>query len=572
VYASARKLSVPLSVIGATLLYWNYIVTATLSVVEAFHYFGLSSNWTTWATILTLGLLGVINWFGAKSAGRFALVMAVVALGFSAIIGVLCLPFLGEGLKALTWTAPGQTGLTDRWHSLVAIMLAMSGVEAVANMTSLMKEPVDRTAKSTIWPVLVEVIVFNLIFGIAIAGLPHLVNVHKPHYYSEIVEKLPEFAGNAQAASDAISSEIREYRDTAVKILAIESGQHWMGETAGLWFGRIAAIGFGLLLLSAGNTAIMAMVSVLYSMAQDREIPGRFTRLNYSGVPSFGLIASVVIASVLTVVAGTNVQTLAELYAVGVVGAISINILCCAYNRELVMGRYERFFMWAVGLFMFAVEVTIIVDKQLATLYAGVMIAGVLILRWAYHAQRREEEPASGWLAELRLSRSVPAVSGPRIMLAARGRDQAEYAVDLARRQKGVLFAIFVRTLRVIDAGPRAVPKLEQDRDAQEALGSTALLAKTAGVPFVPIYVSGGDVVEEILDYTVTYGCDTLVMGKTRRTVFSRALAGDVVAQVAAQLPPGITLLTRAPGSTEPVEQVVTIKDEDDAGTPPTTT
>ena len=66
----------------------------------------------------------------------------------------------------------------------------------------------------------------------------------------------------------------------------------------------------------------------------------------------------------------------------------------------------------------------------------------------------------------------------------------------------------------------------------------------------------------EILDYTVTFGCDTLIMGKSRRASVARALTGDVVADVAAQLPEGVSLLTRAPGPYQMVEEVVTVRDE----------
>jgi hypothetical protein len=51
--------------------------------------------------------------------------------------------------------------------------------------------------------------------------------------------------------------------------------------------------------------------------------------------------------------------------------------------------------------------------------------------------------------------------------------------------------------------------------------------------------------VEEILDNTVTYGCDTLIMGKTRRSMFARKLEGDVVSRVAMGLPDGTALITR---------------------------
>ena len=130
----------------------------------------------------------------------------------------------------------------------------------------------------------------------------------------------------------------------------------------------------------------------------------------------------------------------------------------------------------------------------------------------------------------------------------------------LARREKATLFVIFVRTLRLVDVEPNKVPRIETDPDAQEALGTVVHMAKAAGVGVFPIYVTSAEVAAEILDYTVTFGCDTLIMGKSRRDVLSRTLAGDVVAEVAAQLPEGVTLLTRAPGAYQPVEQVVVVE------------
>jgi nucleotide-binding universal stress UspA family protein len=130
-------------------------------------------------------------------------------------------------------------------------------------------------------------------------------------------------------------------------------------------------------------------------------------------------------------------------------------------------------------------------------------------------------------------------------MLAARGRSHAEFAVDLARQRGATLFGLFVRNVRVFDAVPGQLSKLESDREAVQTLGTTAELARKAGVPFVPIYVSSPAIVDEILDYTVTFGCDTLVMGKSKRSTVSKAVAGDVISQIARQLPEGVSLLTR---------------------------
>jgi nucleotide-binding universal stress UspA family protein len=216
--------------------------------------------------------------------------------------------------------------------------------------------------------------------------------------------------------------------------------------------------------------------------------------------------------------------------------------------------------MFAVGAFMGLVEVTIILTKTHAAIFAGGMVTLVLTIRTFMHwrAARRPEmlpEPAIGWLAELRTASQIPS-GGPRIMFAARGRELASYAVHLARQKKATLFAIYVRTLRVMDMRPGQAPRIDDDPDAQAALGTTAVLAREAGIPFVPVYVVSQDVAAEILDYTVTFACDLLIMGKSQRTLFSRTVAGDVLAKVAAQLPDGVALVTRGPGPFERPEEV----------------
>jgi amino acid transporter len=538
VYSSAQRISQILAVVGATLLLCDYIVTASLSTVEAFHYFGAPNSWVLPLSIVAILLMGLVNWYGSKNAGRFALLIAVVAMGASLLIALLCLPFVWKGIETVSWNDVAKSTNWQRWTSLVSIMLALSGVEAVSNMTGMMKQPVAKTSKRTIWPVLAEVVIFNAIFGLALAGLPMLANMHTPDALT--------YAGKSE-----LPPEVKEYRDTALRVLAIEAGQHHIGMQWGLIFGKAAAVVFGLLLLSATNTVIMGIVSVTYALSRDRELPSGFSKLNYAGVPWWGLIFGV-LAPIVVLLFGSDVQHLADLYAVGVVGAISINIACCVLNKSLKVSRLERGGLALVATVMIATECTIIVTKPHAAYFAGGMVLAVLGIRWGmrWFAARKElPTPAEGWLSELKSAATAPG-PGPRIMLAARGRDNAEFAVDMARRRQGSLFGLFVRRLQIVDIAPGKIPRIEDDQEAQEALGTTALLAKRAGVPFVPIYVNSADVASEILDYTVTFGCDTLIMGKTQRSEIARRLGGDVVALVATHLPEGVSLVTRASART----------------------
>ncbi|MCC6321254.1 MAG: amino acid permease [Phycisphaerales bacterium] len=542
VYTAARQLSPTLSVIGATLLLCDYIVTAALSAVEAFHYMGVPHALTVYLCLVTIVGIGLINWLGARSAGRLALGIAVLSLGASFVIGLMCIPLLPKGLSTVT-TGHGSIGTPwQMWESLVRIVLALSGVEAVANMTGLMKEPVARTARRTIWPVLIEVIALNMIFGIALNALPALSDVSTPSYV------VHEVRGGL--SPESVPEDVKAYRDTAVKALATHSASGLFGVETGRVIGVVLASIFAALLLSAVNTAVMAMVSVMYSLGHDGELPRRLTKLNYSGVPWIGLVVACILP-LAVLVFEADAKALGELYAIGVVGAIAINVVSCAANKSLAIGRWERRGLWALGALMSIIELTIVVAKPNATIFAGSVIGAVLLMRFGMRYFHGAPTPAIteremvDWVAALERAQMPAQLPHPRVMLAARGRGQAQFAVDLAKKRGATLFVVYVRTLRLLDMAPDTIPQLKDDPEALASLGGVAVLARHHRVPMVPIYVCSANIAEEILDYTVTFGCDTLILGKTKRRAFARAVEGDVVTRVAAHLPSEVALITR---------------------------
>ncbi len=586
VYTAARQLSPTLSVVGSTLLLSGYIMTAAISSIEAFHYFHVAEHLILPLAVGAIVLVGGVNWLGAKSAGKFALIIAMVALGVSAVMAVMSIPYFIKGLETVSFqyfigTPPGHA-----WVNFTKICLALAGVEAVANMTGLMKKPVDREAKRTIWPVAIEVVGLNMVFGLVLAGLSFTVlstsmadmempdEIRLQNTRSAFVETLPadyehsfsivkgfELTQNqlvalpeqsiaAYALIQEHEQAVQKYTNASMRIIAKETAANMFGEGFGNIFATIAGITFGLLLLSATNTAIMAMVSVFFAMAQDDELPKPLTKLNYSGVPWVGLIASVIIPIVVIFVE-QDVTVLASLYVLGVTGAITVTVLSSAINKDLDINKLARVMMWALGLFLLSISLTIAITQPISTAFSGTLIAlalGVRTIRSSVAGKTGEavEVPTTGWLKMLQGITINIDPDKPKIMLAARGRYQSEYAVDIAKRRQATLFTIFVRPIRVMDLRPGQAPRIETDESAQEALGTTAMLAKEAGVPFVPIFVTSQSIADEILDYTVTYGCDTLIMGKSHRSVFSRKLEGDVVSIISETLPDGITLITRS--------------------------
>ncbi|MEO8951851.1 MAG: APC family permease [Chthoniobacterales bacterium] len=307
VYASVRHRSEIISIVGAFLLIADYLVTAAISALSGFQYLGVAhpEQWAAGA-ILVIGLL---NLLGPKHTGGLAFLISVPTVIVVVTLGLLSLPHLGVAVANLQ---PLQGGLWHNWGGFVGIVLALSGVEAVANTTGVMKlDPgrtdanpsVRRTSTPAILWVMIEVCLFTALLGLAMNALGGLHAVH-----GEV---------NAPGAHGV--------RDYMLHYMAQVFGGQALAPAFGHVFGVVVSIVFALLLLSATNTAIVDLVTIQFLMARDRELPSVFQKLNRWGVPSAGLLLATSVPIALTL-AVRDMAGLADLYAVGVVGAIATNL------------------------------------------------------------------------------------------------------------------------------------------------------------------------------------------------------------------------------------------------------
>ena len=113
------------------------------------------------------------------------------------------------------------------------------------------------------------------------------------------------------------------------------------GPALGHAFGFIVSIVFALLLLSAVNTAIVDLITIQFLMSRDREMPKIFQRLNKWGVPSCGMVLATIVPMLLVLLV-KDMAGLADLYAVGVVGAIATNLGATSTDRKLSIKTWER--------------------------------------------------------------------------------------------------------------------------------------------------------------------------------------------------------------------------------------
>src|SRR5438045_8403489 len=85
-------------------------------------------------TIGVLLFLGFINWFGPKHSGTLA-----VALALPTVVVVLVLIGLSAPHLTTQFLEPRHESLSKLWVQFVGVILALSGVEAIANLTGVMK-------------------------------------------------------------------------------------------------------------------------------------------------------------------------------------------------------------------------------------------------------------------------------------------------------------------------------------------------------------------------------------------------------------------------------------------------
>src|SRR2546421_3841728 len=260
VYSAASKQSRYLAVMGALLLVADLTVTAAMSGWSAMQYFGVPKPYILLATLGMLVMVGAINYFGPKHSGSLAFSLAIPM-----VLVVLAIIALSAPHLSLANLEPSTKSFSGKWVAFTGMILALSGVESIANLTGVMKlDPsstsdspvVSRTVYKAILPVAIEVVLGTALLGWAMLSLPK----EFKHLLEERWEDMLRFLGE-------------------------QYGTLVFGFGFGKVFGIIVGLVVGLLLLSAVNTAITALIGLVFMMSQDGEMPPAFGKLNAHGVP-----------------------------------------------------------------------------------------------------------------------------------------------------------------------------------------------------------------------------------------------------------------------------------------------
>ena len=551
VYTAAKRRSRTLAVIGALLLFADYTVTASLSSLEAFHYFGLPLHnggqveratdravaaetpatkdageqldvhretpsseadkllsWESpglWA-IVAIVAIGMFNLMGPKHTGGFAIAAAVGMVLITLLITFGALPQVNwaEFPKRIGHLGhqPGQM-----WVAFVSIVLALSGVEAIANLTGVMKKPVAATARKAVWSVAVEVALFNVLLAACMLAIFPL---DRDRHFNDMLAFLSGFYVGAWA-------------EWGVRILG------------------------GLLLLSATNTAITDMISVQYLMARDGELPTSMQRLNRFGVPWLpAFIAAGVPALVLLF--SHDLESLAALYAIGVIGAVAINVSLCALHPRLRRLR-RKLSMAGLGVVLLTIWVTLAFTKLHALAFVSIVMVVGLTARQVTKVIAARAGKRSLLQQAVMEQLTTEALARRRVMVGTYGSVAlAPSALSLAKQHGAALVVCFIRQVALsykYEADRKS--GIDSDLAAQRTFSRFLDLAHETEVPVIPVYDTGGDAAELMAETAAVYGCERVLIGTSRKGALYHLIKGHFQRRLESLLPPDIPVQVISP-------------------------
>ncbi|HTD85667.1 MAG TPA: universal stress protein [Candidatus Binatia bacterium] len=523
VYASVRHRSQVISIVGAFLLIADYIVTASISALSAFQYLGVPHP--EWFAAIAIFVVGALNFFGPRHTGGLAFLIAVPTMCAVAFLVAFAIPHLRDAVRNIQ---PLSSHFGQNWQAFVGIVLALSGVEAIANATGVMKlDPgalgskpsVSRTSTPAIVIVMIEVWLFTALLGLVMHALP----------------------GLEAANGDVNAPGHPGVRDYMLRYMA----QIFVGNVFGATAASIAAwtvsLVFGLLLLSAVNTAIVDLISISYLMSRDGELPPVCQKLNRFGVPLAGMIVATIVQLGL-VLAVSDMAHLADLYAIGVVGAIATNLGATSTDRGLKLLRKERVLMFATFLVMAAIEVSLLVDKPHARAFAVTVLAIGLILRGLATERAAKRQPEA--MTPTAEPKRPYATAREPLLCAVRGIGKTiDFAIQEARETARPLYVLFVREQAVVTQEDHE-RRWQHDPDASRIFE----YARQRGndLPVLPCYAVSDSAADTIVETAASVGASRLVLGAPHRSGLLHLLRGNMIHEVSRLLPENIHLLVYA--------------------------
>jgi len=301
VTVSARALNPWMGALGGMFILVDYFLTAAISSLSGLQYFQQVfppiGPYVLITTIVVLGLLGVLNWWGIRESAMVSLYIAIAAFiaDIVVIVAVFTTVPFGEILHLFTIIFRG-TNLTpvSLLTGFAGAFLAFSGLESISQLSPVMRLPRSRTVT-----VALSIVVITVGFTSPLLTILSTTLLDGKHNYllaHPIAHIDPnQFISQLGAAA------------------------------AGPIIGIATAVIASALLIFASNTAIIGTYHVFLALSRMSFFPRVVeTRDKMRGTPIVSIALATGIPIAILLFANGQIDLLGQLYAFGLLGAFSL--------------------------------------------------------------------------------------------------------------------------------------------------------------------------------------------------------------------------------------------------------
>lgn len=511
--------------LGGQLIMVAYFLTVAISAISGLYYIDsvvhLGGNVLP-ATLVALGLLGILNIVGIKEGAMVSLGLALAAMVVDVAVIVAVFINAPPGLWGHFLDELASFPELTPWQMLVGYSgawLAFSGLESISQLSPAMRD-LNQTPRKG----MVAVVASMLITA------PFLT------FFSTLVL--------SPAVKDHESERFISELGAAV---------------GGDWLELAVVLSASSLLLFAANTAIIGNYHVMMALVRRQLLPAALGALSHRyQTPYRAVILSVAVPGLILVLAKGSLALLGELYAFGLLGAFILT----SVGMDILRWRDgKRGFAMVLGI---ATSVLValafgvnLVAKPMATAFGGGLAGLGMLLAWMTRSGRLD-----------RLIESIPRLSPPRevdvtetsfltldkataalmatgpnnVLVASRGATRKIFkeAVDRARsRGLDRVYAIYVDEVPGLFYPQLAHPTPE----GLTVLEAASLAIESMGVRCVAVWTLSHSAAESVAEAAEALRCDTVVIGATQRNFLWATLRGKFIGELLRLLPQHIRLI-----------------------------
>ncbi|HTB62552.1 MAG TPA: APC family permease [Opitutales bacterium] len=365
---ASRLLNPTLGVISGSALLIDYVLTISISIASAMDAtFSLAPGWVHWKFVAEIGALLFMTLLNLRGVRESVMVMLPVFFIFliTHVFAVLyafgthssTFVSLGSDTVSATHSATGTLGL----FGMLALLLSSysmgagtyTGIEAVSNGMSILREPRVRTGRRTM--ALMALSLAGMVAGLMVAYL--LVHVD-----------VTQTGGGTKTLNAVLFESLTS------------SWPHPLAQ--GFIF--VALVSSALLLVIAAQAGFLGGPPVLAAMAIDRWMPNRFAALSDRYVTLNGVVIMGGSALLILLFTHGSVELLVVLYAINVFITFSLSQLGMVRHwwqvRNTETGWKHKMAINALGLVLTTcILIVMIVQKFMAGGWVTMLMTGVLV-------------------------------------------------------------------------------------------------------------------------------------------------------------------------------------------------